>query len=72
MTSRTSSLPHIISLSLVVLACIFFVIGLVHIFSDAYLNVEAIAYLFDGVLFLVSGVLIFFSIRAFRKKYRDS
>jgi hypothetical protein len=72
MTNRTSSLPHIISLSLVVLACIFFVIGLVRIFSDAYLNVEAIAYLFDGVLFLVSGVLIFFSIRAFRKKYRDS
>jgi hypothetical protein len=72
MTSRTSSLPHIISLSLVVLACIFFVIGLVRIFSDAYLNVEAIAYLFDGVLFLVSGVLIFFSIRAFRKKYNNS
>ncbi len=72
MTNRTSSLSHIISLSLVVLACIFFVIGLVRIFSDAYLNVEAIAYLFDGVLFLVSGVLIFFSIRAFRKKYRDS
>jgi hypothetical protein len=48
------------------------VIGLVRIFSDAYLNVEAIAYLFDGVLFLVSGVLIFFSIRAFRKKYHNS
>lgn len=72
MTSRTLSLPHIISLSLVALACIFFVIGLVRIFSDAYLNVEAIAYLFDGVLFLVSGVLIFFSIRAFRKKYHNS
>jgi hypothetical protein len=72
MTSRTSSLPHIISLSLVVLACIFFVIGLVRISSDAYLNIEAIAYLFDGVLFLVSGVLIFFSIRAFRKKYNNS
>jgi hypothetical protein len=72
MTSRTSPLPNIISVLLVVLACIFFMIGLVRITSDTYLNIEAIAYLFDGVLCLLSGVLIFFSIRAFRRKYRDS
>jgi len=72
MTSRTSPLYSFIPVLLVVLACIFFVIGLVRIISDTYLNIEAIAYLFDGVLFLLSGGLIFFSIRAFRRKYHDS
>lgn len=72
MSSRTSPLPHIICALLVVLACVFFLIGLVHIISDTYLNIEAIAYLFDGILFLLSGVLIFFSIRAFRRKYHNS
>ncbi len=71
MTSRTSPSSHIIPVVLVLLALVFLVIGLVRITSDAYLNIEAIAYLFDGFLFLVSGVLIFLSIRAFRKKYHN-
>jgi hypothetical protein len=71
-TSRTSPSPNIIPVVLLLLALIFLVIGLVRITSDAYLNIEAIAYLFDGVLFLASGILIFLSIRAFRKKYHES
>lgn len=71
MTSRTSPSSHIIPVVLVLLALVFLVIGLVRITSDTYLNIEAIAYLFDGFLFLVSGVLIFLSIRAFRKKYHN-
>jgi uncharacterized membrane protein len=72
MTSRTSPSPNIIPVVLLLLALVFLVIGLVRITSDTYLNIEAIAYLFDGLLFLVSGVLIFLSIRAFRKKYHES
>ena len=72
MTSCTSPSPNIIPVVLLLLALIFLVIGLVRITSDAYLNIEAIAYLFDGVLFLASGILIFLSIRAFRKKYHES
>jgi membrane protein implicated in regulation of membrane protease activity len=72
MPSRTSPLPDILCVLLIVLACVFLVIGLVHIVSDTYLNIEAIAYLFDGILFLLSGVLIFLSIRAFRRKYHNS
>jgi hypothetical protein len=72
MTSHTSPSPNVIPVLLFLLALVFLVIGLVRITSDAYLNIEAIAYLFDGILFLVSGVLIFLSIRAFRKKYHES
>jgi len=71
MTSRTSPLHRTIPVVLIILALVFLGIGLVHIVSDTYLNAEAIAYLFDGCLFLFSGVLIFLFIRSFRRKYHD-
>lgn len=72
MTSRTSPLHSMIPIVLVILALVFLLLGLVRIFSDTYINVEAIAYVFDGILFLFSGVLIFMFIRSFRRKYHTS